>query len=254
MLGWFGWSQVVQGVKNPPTMQEMQKIWVTSLDQEDPYEECMATHSNILAWKIRWSEKAGGLQSIGLQRIRHSWSNWASTQLSTHTTEHTQTYVLDSIYGFCFCYQRKNMRGGNWFKKNSQRWLPFPYSPLACPFPGMGIQPDVSMKGFQRREAATHRNALEHDVGGVCRRVSAVRESWLSVLCLFQCQMGISHPHSSRVCFPSLPLPIPWPSFSLLLTLFCHEDNSQFHPVPPGPISLSARQMIFPEPEIIKLI
>ena len=131
--GWFGWSQVVQGVKNPPAMQEMQKIWVTSLGQEDPHEEGMATHSNILAWKIPWSEKPGGLQSTGLQRIKHGWSNWAGTQLSTHTTEHTQTHVLDSVYGFCFCYQRKNMRGGNWFKKNNQRWLPFPYSPLACP-------------------------------------------------------------------------------------------------------------------------
>ena len=40
---------VVQTVKNPPGMWE---TWVQSLDQEDPLEEGMATHSSILAWRI----------------------------------------------------------------------------------------------------------------------------------------------------------------------------------------------------------
>ena len=31
----------------------------------------MAAHSGILAWKIPWTEEPGGLQSIGLQRVRH---------------------------------------------------------------------------------------------------------------------------------------------------------------------------------------
>ena len=31
----------------------------------------MATHSNILAWRIPWTEESGGLQFIGLQRVRH---------------------------------------------------------------------------------------------------------------------------------------------------------------------------------------
>ena len=38
---------------------------------EDPLEKRMATHSSILAWKIPWKEEHGGLQSMGLQRIRH---------------------------------------------------------------------------------------------------------------------------------------------------------------------------------------
>ena len=38
---------------------------------EDPLEQEMATHSNILAWKIPWTEEPGGRQSLGLQRIRH---------------------------------------------------------------------------------------------------------------------------------------------------------------------------------------
>ena len=35
-------------------------------------EEEMATHSNILAWRIPWTEEPGGLQSIGLQRVGHN--------------------------------------------------------------------------------------------------------------------------------------------------------------------------------------
>ena len=55
-------------VKSPPAMQE---TWVSSLGREDPLEKGRATHSSILAWKIPWTEEPGGLQSMGLQRIRH---------------------------------------------------------------------------------------------------------------------------------------------------------------------------------------
>ena len=43
---------------------------VQSLGQEDPLEEGMATHSSILAWRIPWAEKPGGLQSLESQRVR----------------------------------------------------------------------------------------------------------------------------------------------------------------------------------------
>ena len=43
----------------------------SSLSWEDPLEKGMATHSSILAWKIPWTEEPGGLQSMGLQRVRH---------------------------------------------------------------------------------------------------------------------------------------------------------------------------------------
>ena len=52
-------------------MQEMKDMWVQSLGWEDPLEKGMATHSRILAWKIPWTEKPDGLQSMGLQRVRH---------------------------------------------------------------------------------------------------------------------------------------------------------------------------------------
>ena len=44
---------------------------VQSLGREDPLEEGMATHSSILAWRIPWTGGPGGLQSIGLQKVRH---------------------------------------------------------------------------------------------------------------------------------------------------------------------------------------
>ena len=40
--------------------------------QEDPQEEGMATHSSIIAWEIQRTEEPSGLQSTGLQRIRHN--------------------------------------------------------------------------------------------------------------------------------------------------------------------------------------
>ena len=48
------------------------ETWVPSLGQEDPLEEGMATRSSILAWRISWTEEPGGLQSMGLQRVRHN--------------------------------------------------------------------------------------------------------------------------------------------------------------------------------------
>ena len=62
-------------VKNSPPMQEMEEMPVQSLGWEDPLEEEMATHSNILAWEIPWTEEAGGLQTMGLQKSRTLLSN-----------------------------------------------------------------------------------------------------------------------------------------------------------------------------------
>ena len=60
---------VAQMVKNLPAMQE---IWVQSLGQEDPLEKGMATYSSILACRIPWTEKPGGLQFMGPQRVGHN--------------------------------------------------------------------------------------------------------------------------------------------------------------------------------------
>ena len=42
----------------------------------------MATHSGILAWKTPWTEDPGGLQSMGLQRVRHNCATEYSNRLT----------------------------------------------------------------------------------------------------------------------------------------------------------------------------
>ena len=55
-------------VKYLPAMWETQ---VQNMGQQDPLEKGMAIHSNILAWRIPWTEESGGLQSMGSQRAGH---------------------------------------------------------------------------------------------------------------------------------------------------------------------------------------
>ena len=61
-------SLVAQMVKNLPAKQE---TWIRFLVWEDPLESRMATHSNILAWRIPWTEEPGRLQSLESQRVKH---------------------------------------------------------------------------------------------------------------------------------------------------------------------------------------
>ena len=58
---------MVQMVKIVPPTQDTR---VQSLCWEDPLEKEMATHSNILAWRIPWTEESGGLLSVGARRVR----------------------------------------------------------------------------------------------------------------------------------------------------------------------------------------
>ena len=76
----YGASLVTQMVTNLPAMQETP---VPSVNQEDPLEEGIATHSSILAWKIPWREEPSRLQSMGSQRVGHERLN---------TYEYTRVY------------------------------------------------------------------------------------------------------------------------------------------------------------------
>ena len=78
-------------VKNPPAMQE---TWVQSLDWKDTLEKEMATHSSILAWRISWTEEPGGLQSIGLQRVRHDWETKQSYNNSYTDFLRSYTFMI----------------------------------------------------------------------------------------------------------------------------------------------------------------
>ena len=53
------------------TLLAIQETQVPPLDWEDPLEKEMATHSSIFAWRIRWTEEPGKLQSMESQRVRH---------------------------------------------------------------------------------------------------------------------------------------------------------------------------------------
>ena len=81
----IGASLVVQVVKNFPAMQETR---VQSPGQEEPLEKGMATNSNILAWRISWTDEPGGLQSMGSQRVGHN------SVTNTHTHTHTHTHDM----------------------------------------------------------------------------------------------------------------------------------------------------------------
>ena len=64
----FSGLSVVQTVKSLPAVQETR---VQYLGREDSLEKGMAVHSSILAWRILWTEKPGGLQSMVSQRVRY---------------------------------------------------------------------------------------------------------------------------------------------------------------------------------------
>ena len=95
-------------------MQETQETRVQSLGREDPLEEEMATHSSILGWKILWTEEPSGLQSMGLQRVRHN-SNLACMQDSSGSME--CVFIFENVFSIMGTSLFKKTAWGN--KNNS---------------------------------------------------------------------------------------------------------------------------------------
>ena len=75
----------------------MQEHWVQFLGGKEPLEREMATYSSILAWRIPWTEKPGGLQSTGLQesntteRLNHYHILYINTMLSVQFSSVAQS-------------------------------------------------------------------------------------------------------------------------------------------------------------------
>ena len=92
---------MAQRVKNPPAMQETKEMRIESLGWKDPQEEEMATHSSILDWKIPWREKSGGLQSKGVQRVRH---DRATKQECFKQSEKSDRYSLPCSFTERVCF------------------------------------------------------------------------------------------------------------------------------------------------------
>ena len=77
------------------TLPAMQETWVASLDQEDPLEKEMATHSSTLAWESPCTEEPGGLQSMGSQIVRHDCAT------KKHLSIHMLCWVTGTLTIFC---------------------------------------------------------------------------------------------------------------------------------------------------------
>jgi len=106
-------SFVAQTIKNLPAILETRG---QSLGQEDLLQNGMATHSSILAWRILWTVEPGGLQSMGLQIVRHSWA-----------TETLPLNCFNRFSSFFFFFQfsvwikdfrRRTMQGKKWLSSN----------------------------------------------------------------------------------------------------------------------------------------
>ena len=82
-------------------MQETREMLVWSLGRKDPLE--MATCSRILACKMSWTEDPGGLQSMGLQGVRH---DWARTHTHSYPSTPTINMELYTISLFCLNHQK----------------------------------------------------------------------------------------------------------------------------------------------------
>ena len=95
-------SLVAQMVKNLPAMQ---KTWVRSLGREDSREEGMTTYSSILAWRIPWIEKPGGLPDHGVTK-RHD----RVTKCSIYIYIYTHTHTLDIMIWDLFFTQTTLLR------------------------------------------------------------------------------------------------------------------------------------------------
>ena len=75
----------------------MQEMQIPSLDWENPLEKELATYSSILAWEITWTEEPGGLQSMGLQRVRHDLATKTTRQETTDSYFHSTN--LELLFG-----------------------------------------------------------------------------------------------------------------------------------------------------------
>ena len=69
-------------------MWETKETRIQSLGKEDPLKEGMTTNSSILAWRIPWTQEAGGLQAIGLQRVGHNWETNTHGKLKSLPLSH----------------------------------------------------------------------------------------------------------------------------------------------------------------------
>ena len=129
----------------------MHETQVQSLDQEGPLEKEMATHSSALAWKILWTEEPGGLESIGWQRVGHSWAHMPAGRSQ------------EQRRGIQFRWQ-----GMRW---DSPQWLCHVHPTLLSTRSGLSLsrnhaeeeaEPDSAQREWLSPEYQPRRNPIQH--------------------------------------------------------------------------------------------
>ena len=124
-------------VKRPLTEQPKLSLFVISFVV--PPEKAMAPHSSTLAWKIPWTEKPGGLLSLGSHRVRHDWA----------TQQQQQQQLSCSITSLLLVFR--------WWQQ-SEEWmwtLGMMFSQCPCP-----LLPGVLLNCGKRKYPATLTNTL----------------------------------------------------------------------------------------------
>ena len=95
-------------------MQDMQETPVQSLVWKDPLEKELVSHSHILNWENRWTEKPNGLQCMGLQRVRHD--------LVTEHASHSQGFKAKNNSSFLLTVRKiANTHTQTFTQNNSQK-------------------------------------------------------------------------------------------------------------------------------------
>ena len=91
-------SLMIQRVRNPPAILEIQEMDIQSLGWEDPLEEEMATHLSTLAWKILWTEQPGKLESKGSILTKQA----GICTFALHLYHFSRFHIYVLIYDTCF--------------------------------------------------------------------------------------------------------------------------------------------------------
>ena len=154
----------------------------------------MAAHSSILAWRIPWTEEPGRLQSMGLQKVRHNWNDWAQHKIyfSVLNSSWDQYFSFQNLKPSSFPLQRPSI---NWVCASfpgafSSHW------PWCCSFLFHGVRLILPFSGV------------------IQWHLSLVKKKNKTVILVFSCQhcrLGIS---------------MPWMVYLEKLTAACAISNS----------------------------
>jgi len=175
---------VAQLVKNLPAMQE---TWVRSLGWEDPLEEGMATLFSILPGESPWTEEPDGLQSMGLQIVRHDWATKHSIAWVHITGQKTHLihWLAISLWGRYFYYYCCHC---NFHLKKNLFWAALGLGCYAWAFSGCGEQGGATLCCSARVSLGWLLFRKAHGLG-----------AWASVVAVYELSSYGSH---TRVRFP----------------------------------------------------